>query len=101
MTVHQLRRDVWGPGADRPLEALALLELAHRRQPADPDLLWQKAPFEHAAGDLAAAETTLKQLLGLRAGDTAAMGLLVRVLRRLGRRDEAVGWERRRGQVRG
>jgi Flp pilus assembly protein TadD len=101
MTVHQLRRDAWGLGADRPEAALALLQVAHRREPSDPDLLWQKALFEHAAGDLVTAEHTLKQLLGLASRDVEAMGLLARVLRRLGRLEEAAGWERRRTRADG
>jgi hypothetical protein len=99
MTVHQLRREAWGLGRDDPHTAIALLEVALTRSPADVDVLWQKALFEYAVPDLVATEATLKRLLAVRSIDTAAMSMLVKVLRRLGKTEEASRWYRRNGEL--
>src|SRR5690349_25077563 len=81
MSVHQLRREAWNLGRDDARTAIALLEIAHRQDPANADVLWQKALFEYADHELAGAESSLKRLIAVRPLDLEAMRLLAKVLR--------------------
>jgi Flp pilus assembly protein TadD len=100
MSVHQLRREAWHLGGDDARTAIALLEIALRRDPADAEVLWQKALFEYAERELVGAESSLKRLIAVRPLDLEAMGLLVKVLRRRGCTSEASVWYRRREDLR-